>query len=75
MPNHKGYAEVMVDSGALDMSQVLRTLNEVGYNGVIDYDHIMHITGDQPLPKQYVSFAVGYILGLLHSLPEQKSGA
>ncbi len=75
LPTHQGYAEVMVDSGDLDMSQVLRTLNEVGYNGVIDYDHIMHITGDQPLPKQYVSFAVGYMRGLLHSLPERKSGA
>ena len=28
-------------------------------DGVIDYDHAMQITGDQPLPKQYIAFAVG----------------
>jgi len=75
LPTHQGYSEVMVDIGDLDMAQVLRTLDEVGYDGIIDYDHNMQITGDQPLPKQYIAFAVGYMRGLLHSLPERKSGA
>ena len=52
------------------MVKVLRTLNEVGYDGVIDYDHPMGITGDGLLPKQYIAFAVAYMRGLLHSLPE-----
>ena len=72
LPTNQGYAEVMVDDGDLNMEQVLRTLDEVGYDGIIDYDHIMQISGDQPLPKQYIAFAVGYMRGLLHSLPEQR---
>jgi mannonate dehydratase len=64
-----GYSEVMVDDGDMDMARVLRALHDVDYDGVIDYDHPMYITGDQPLPKQYIAFAVGYMRGLIDSLP------
>lgn len=63
-----GYSEVFVDDGDMNMGDVVRTLNEVGYSGVIDYDHPMRITGDNPLPKQYIAFAVGYMRGLLNNL-------
>jgi mannonate dehydratase len=69
LPGKGGYAEVFVDDGDLDMARVLRTLADVGYDGVIDYDHPIGITGDEPLPKQYIAFAVGYMRGLLDSLP------
>jgi mannonate dehydratase len=68
LPAKKAYEEVSVDDGDLDMAKVLRTLNEVGYTGVIDYDHPIGIVGDAPLPKQYIGFAVGYMRGLLDSL-------
>lgn len=68
LPANKGYAEVMVDDGDMDMAKVLRTLHEVGYDGVIDYDHAMNIVGDTPVPKQYIALAVGYMKGLLDSL-------
>ncbi len=68
LPAQKGYAEVMVDDGDLDMAKVLRTLHEVGYDGVIDYDHPVSIAGEGPVPKQYIAFAVGYMKGLLDSL-------
>ena len=68
LPAQRGYAEVFVDDGDLEMAKVVRTLNEVGYDRVIDYDHSITITGDGPLPKQYIGFAVGYMRGLLHSL-------
>jgi mannonate dehydratase len=67
LPNG-GYSEVFVDDGDMNMGEVLRTLDEVGYSGVIDYDHPMRITGDEPLPKQYIAFAVGYMRGLLNNL-------
>jgi mannonate dehydratase len=70
LPKDRGYTEVFVDDGDLNMAEVLRTLDEVGYDGVIDYDHPMGIVGDEPLPKQYIAFAVGYQRGLLHSLTE-----
>lgn len=69
LPANRGYSEVFVDDGDLDMGRVVRTLDEVGYDGVIDYDHSITITGDGPPPKQYIAFAVGYMRGLLQSLP------
>ncbi len=68
LPAGGGYSEVFLDDGDLEMSKVMCTLHEVEYRGVVDYDHAMHITGDQPLPKQYTAFAVGYIRGLLANL-------
>jgi mannonate dehydratase len=68
LPANQGYQEVFVDDGDLNMARVVRTLNDVGYDGVIDYDHPITITGDRPLPKQYIAFAVGYMRGLLQSL-------
>ena len=65
LPSKRGYSEVMIDDGDIDMPRVLQTLQEVGYTGVIDYDHPMRIVGDKPLPKQYVAFAVGYMRALL----------
>lgn len=65
---NRGYAEVFVDDGDLDMARVLRALDEVGYDGVIDYDHAMNIQGDEPLSKQYIAFATGYMKGLRDSL-------
>lgn len=63
-----GYSEVFPDDGDLEMIEVLRALNSVGYRGAIDYDHAMGITGDEPLPKQYIAFAVGHMRGMLSSL-------
>jgi mannonate dehydratase len=73
LPSHGGYSEVFLDEGDLDMAKVLATLVEVGYDGVVDYDHAMHITGDQPLPKQYIAFAVGYMRALLQGLRSRGS--
>ncbi|MGE3819255.1 MAG: mannonate dehydratase [Isosphaeraceae bacterium] len=68
LPKSRGYEEVFVDDGDLSMANVLRALIDVGYDGVIDYDHPIGVTGDGPLPKQYVAFAVGYMRGLIQSL-------
>jgi len=72
LPTHHGYKEMMLDDGDMNMEEVLRALDEVGYDGIIDYDHVMHITGDPPPRKQYIAFAVGYMRGLLHSLPNRR---
>jgi mannonate dehydratase len=68
LPTSRGYAEVFVDDGDLDMAQVVRALHAVGYDGVIDFDHAMRISGDTPHGRQYIAFAVGYMKGLLASL-------
>lgn len=68
LPANRGYSEVFVDDGDLNMAAIVRTLDEVGYDGVIDYDHAIGITSDDPLHKQYIAFAVGYMRGSLQSL-------
>jgi mannonate dehydratase len=68
LPRDGGYAEVFLDEGDLNMAGVLRALKNVNYDGVIDYDHVMRITGDGPLPKQYIAYAVGYMRALLQTL-------
>ena len=68
LPENRGYSEVFVDDGDMQMGQVVRALDAVGYDGVIDFDHPVGITGEGRLPKQYISFAVGYMRGLLHNL-------
>jgi mannonate dehydratase len=68
LPGNAGYAEMFVDDGDLDMARVLQALAEVNYDGVIDYDHAVGILGDEPLPKQYIAFASGYMKGLLDGL-------
>jgi mannonate dehydratase len=68
LPGSGRYEEVFVDDGDLDMARVVRALHEVGYDGVIDYDHPVAVTGDGPLAKQYIAFAVGYMRGLLDGL-------
>ncbi len=68
LPEDRSYSEVFVDDGDMSMGQVVRALDAVGYDGVIDFDHPVGITGEGRLPKQYISFAVGYMRGLLHNL-------
>jgi mannonate dehydratase len=68
LPQNRGYAEVFMDDGDIDMRKVVRALHAVGYDGVIDFDHAMRISGDTPHARQYIAFAVGYMKGLLASL-------
>ena len=68
LPKTRGYEEVFVDDGDLDMARVVRALHAVGYDGLIDYDHPVGVAGDAPLPRNYIAFAVGYMRGLIDSL-------
>jgi mannonate dehydratase len=71
LPKARGYEEVFVDDGDLPMAKVLRALHEAAYDGVIDYDHPMSVSGEGALPRNYIAFAVGYMRGLIHGLNEQ----
>ena len=68
LPADRGYSEMFVDDGDMKMGQVVRALDAVDYDGVIDFDHPVGITGDTRFSKQYISFAVGYMRGLLDNL-------
>ncbi|MCH7735528.1 MAG: mannonate dehydratase [Chloroflexi bacterium] len=64
IPANGEYSEVAPDEGDLNMADVARALHEVGYDGVIDYDHIMRLIGD-PEGRSYIAYCVGYMRGIL----------
>jgi len=67
VPKQGHYSEVMPDEGDLDMADVARALHEVGYDGVIDYDHIMRLIND-PGGRAYIAYCVGFMRGVLTSV-------
>ncbi|MBI2918640.1 MAG: mannonate dehydratase [Chloroflexi bacterium] len=69
LPKTRGYEEVYPDDGDLDMGGVVRALDQAGYQGVLDIDHIRQMSGDTPLGHRFVAYAAGYIKGLLAGLP------
>ena len=64
----KSYEEVIPDSGDLDMYQVAKALHDVGYDAVIDYDHIMRLATDGPEGREYIAYCVGHMRGLLQAV-------
>ncbi len=64
IPAQGEYSEVAPDEGDMNMADVARTLHEVAYDGVIDYDHIMHLIND-PDGRAYIAYCVGYMRGIL----------
>jgi mannonate dehydratase len=63
------FMEVYPDEGDVDMWQAMRTYKEVGYNGMLMYDHIPEAPGDD---EASAAFAYGYIRGLIQAA--EKSG-
>lgn len=68
IPKDRGYAEMMPDLGDLNMYQVAKALHDAGYDAVIDYDHIMKLVTDGPEGREYISFCVGHMHGLLAAM-------
>jgi len=73
LPDRGWYEEVAPDTGDLDMYRVAKALHEVGYEGVIDYDHVMRLATDGPEGRQYIAYCVGHMKGLLQSLESNLS--
>ena len=65
IPSEGAYSEVAPDDGDMDMFQVARALQMVGYDGVLDYDHIMRIERDDAAGRQYMAYCVGHMKGIL----------
>lgn len=68
LPRDGGYEERMIDDGDIDMMAVVRALHEVGYEGALDYDHVVRTSGDEYLGRQSAAFSAGHIRGLLAAL-------
>lgn len=68
IPSTGGYEEVALDDGDMNMFQVLRALDEVGYDGGLQLDHMPTYTGDTPDQRTAWAYAVGYVRALLAAL-------
>jgi mannonate dehydratase len=61
------YQEVFVDEGDLDMIRVVRTLRDVGFDGVVIPDHTPEMTCGAPWHAG-MAFALGYIRAALQAV-------
>ena len=50
------------------MFAVVKALRDVGYNGVLDYDHVMKLTTDGVEGREYMAYCVGHTRGILQAL-------
>jgi|TARA_B110000438_G_scaffold43654_1_gene43575 mannonate dehydratase len=67
------YQEVMPDEGDLNMFEVAKALDDVGYQGTLDYDHLNRISTDSPQGREYIAYCVGHTRGILQSLEALKN--
>ena len=67
-PRDGGYEERFQDDGDLNMMDIVRALDDVGYNRALDYDHVVRTNGDSYIGRQSVAFSAGYVRGLLAGL-------
>ena len=63
-----GFEEVHLDDGDMSMFRILQALNDVGFDGCVNPDHIFAIEGDGPDVQQGVAYSVGYIKALISAL-------
>ncbi len=68
IPQDGVYEEVIPDDGDINMFAVAKALRDVGYDGVLDYDHVMKLTTDGEAGREYVAYCVGHTRGILQAL-------
>ena len=61
------FQEVFPDEGDMDMVAVMRTLKQVGYEGMVMPDHMPH-HDDDPRQDQAFAFGYGYIKALIQAV-------
>src|ERR1043166_9459835 len=58
------FQEVYPDEGDVDMLKAMRTYKEVGYDGMLMYDHVPGVPNDREANR---AFAYGYIRALIQA--------
>ena len=62
------FCETFPDDGDVDMAASMRAYREVGFDGPMTPDHILHIDGDSDWGHQYWSYAIGHMRGLAQAV-------
>ena len=68
LPASGRFEEVAIDDGDMNMLQILQALQENGFDGPVNPDHVPLITGDTQQHQVATAYAVGYIKALLSVL-------
>ncbi len=62
------FSETFPDDGVVDMAEAMRAYKEVGFEGPMSPDHILHIDGDTDWGHQYWSYSIGHMRGLAQAV-------
>jgi mannonate dehydratase len=63
------FMEVGIDEGDVNMLRAAQVYKEVGYDGILHYDHVVEAPND-PGGERYKAFCYGYIRALIQSVDE-----
>ena len=62
------FNETFVDMGNFDTSEVVRTLHEIGFEGVVISDHVPKMEGDDDWRHRGRGFTIGYLRGVVDTV-------
>ncbi|XVH33195.1 mannonate dehydratase (plasmid) [Haloferacaceae archaeon DSL9] len=65
------FHESFVDSGNFDATEAIRTLYDIGYNGVIIPDHVPEMSNDTDWRHRSRAFTVGYLRGIIDTVESE----
>nr|WP_317175707.1 mannonate dehydratase [Halovivax sp. KZCA124] len=65
------FRETFVDEGNFDTYDVLETLHDVGFSGMLLTDHVPHMEGDSEWGHRGRAHAVGFLNGMLEAIDRQ----
>lgn len=66
------FHETFVDEGNFDTIEAVRTLYDIGFDGVVIPDHVPKMAGDDDWRHRARSFTVGYLRGVVDSVESEQ---
>ncbi|GAD52511.1 mannonate dehydratase [Halarchaeum acidiphilum MH1-52-1] len=66
------FHETFVDEGNFDAREAVRTLHDVGYDGVVIPDHVPEMVGDDDWRHRARGFTVGYLRGVVDTVRSER---
>jgi mannonate dehydratase len=66
------FKETFVDEGNYDEYEILKLLDEVGFDGMMIPDHTPHLAGDTDWEHRGRAFTVGYLRGMLKAMRAER---
>lgn len=65
------FHETFVDEGNFDTVEVVRTLRDIGFDGVVIPDHVPKMTDDDDWRHRARSFTIGYLRGVIDAVESE----